>query len=85
MEESHASTASARSAARRSRMSDVKCEWCAESLCDENAEYAVRIPGSRLWLNLCSQHFEAYRDFMGQVQFQRIGSKRWSTVKPGWK
>jgi len=50
----------------------MKCEWCSDDLCERDAEYTVRIPGTRLWLNLCSQHFEAYKEFRGRVQYQML-------------
>jgi len=50
----------------------VKCDWCSDDLCEREAEYAVRIPGTRTWLNLCPEHFEAYRDFRGPVQYQML-------------
>jgi len=74
MEESRASTTSASIVVRSLKIDDVRCEWCAEKLCRKKAEFIVRIPGSRLWIYLCEEHFHAYRDFAGQVQFQRIRS-----------
>jgi len=50
----------------------MKCDWCSEDLCERDAMYAVRIPGTRTWLNLCEEHFEAYRDFRGPVQWQPL-------------